>query len=196
MAMPYSAHCHWVHEIDSKGPQPADEGDMFLLPNGDCMEVGIMLDPKTRTAGFYKEYWSSPDVEPGSGGLRKRPCVVAKTVLPGKVQGPFVDRSGVIIRVGNYCQGIVQHAQKDERKYAVSVERWVQRPVERNPALAASDSAEVGEVEWLKDWRSNTPGAEGTEVSLPCMWVCGENRKIGEEVVVHSVTWRIVEVVS
>lgn len=197
MAMPYSAHCVWVHEIDSKGRQPADEGDMFLLPNGDCMEVGVMRDATNKSVEIYKEYWTGPDVVPGSGGLRKSPCVVARTVLPPtEVQDRALDVSGVLIRVGDYCQGILRHVQKEKGKYEVWVERWVKRSPEPNPALPAGEYPEGPETEWVKDERSNTPSGEEAEAFIPCMWACTENRKLGEEIVDGGVTWRVTEIVS
>ncbi|KIX02397.1 uncharacterized protein Z518_08338 [Rhinocladiella mackenziei CBS 650.93] len=195
ITMPYSAHCVWKHDIDSKGPGTTDEGDMFLLPNGDCMEIGMMENHKTRKVEMYKEYWSSPASELGSGGLRKTPCVVAKTrELVDQGRAPQTG-SGVIIRVGDYCQGIVQQSRQDGTP-GVLVERWTKCLVEKNPALSdQSDVSETTAAEWLKDWRSNTSPDDQVEVAIPCMWACGDNRKVGDEIVVHAITWRITEVV-
>jgi len=192
--MPYSAHCVWTHEIDSKEPGVGDEGDMFLLLNGDCMEVGMMENPKTGKVEMYKEYWAGRDVELGSesGEVKKRPCIVAKTALLDRFQGMLRDGSGVVIRVGDYCLGIVQHGGEE----GVFVERWVRMPVPRNPALPGSlEGKESSAGEWLKDWRSNTSEGEEGDVLMPCMWICGGDRKLGDEIVLKGVTWRVVEVV-
>src|SRR5271170_5285351 len=57
VSMPYMAHGRWDHSIDNKGSGISDEGDMFLLPNGDCMEVGQMANPQGKIE-LYKEYWT------------------------------------------------------------------------------------------------------------------------------------------
>jgi Protein HRI1 len=99
--MPYMAHGRWDHSIDNKGSGISDEGDMFLLPNGDCMEVGQMANPQGQIE-LYKEYWT------GAPGERK-PCVVARS------------DNGVIIRIGSHCQGIA----KPTSEGPVFVERWL-----------------------------------------------------------------------
>lgn len=183
VTMPYSAHAVWKHEIDSKGPGISDEGDMFLLANGDCIEVGMMENPRTGKIEMYKEYWTTPPTEPGSGELRRTPCVVART------QEATETTSGVIIRVGDYCQGIARHAET-----GVLVERWQRLAVEANPALGVGTGQESS-TEWLEDWRSNTAEHNKIEGLLPCMWTCREDRKLGDEIVVHGVRWKIVEAV-
>lgn len=199
--MPYSAHCVWKHEIDSKGPGIGDEGDMFILPNGDCIEVGMMANPSTQRVELYKEYWTTPEpAEPGSRGeqLPRTPCVVAKTLE----LEPARNGSGVVIRVGDYCQGIVQRGGVGSvgggvgGQETVLVERWCKTRVEVNPALSLSDSTATSKAEWLKDWRSNTPDEDGVELSMPCKWLCEDGRKLGDQIVVHGVTWSVVEEVK
>ncbi|EXJ81028.1 hypothetical protein A1O3_07316 [Capronia epimyces CBS 606.96] len=194
VSMPYSAHAVWAHEIDSKGSGISDEGDMFLLPNDDCIEVGMMQNPQTKQVELYKEYWSTPPAEPGSGDLRRSPCVVARTLELG-VHRAARNGSGVVIRVGDYCQGIVQQCEHDGSPRGVLVERWQKLPVQRNPALSESQSRDAGDshqpTEWLMDWRSNTP--EG-EASIPSLWTCMDDRKLGDQIVIHGVTWSVVEV--
>ncbi|RMZ81502.1 hypothetical protein DV738_g2297, partial [Chaetothyriales sp. CBS 135597] len=48
------AHGQWKHEIDSKGPGITDEGDMFVLENGDVAEVeaDINDNDKEQTRGL------------------------------------------------------------------------------------------------------------------------------------------------
>jgi len=193
VTMPYHAHAVWKHEIDSKGPGISDEGDMFLLPNGNCIEVGMMMNPDTRSVMMYKEYWTTPSTEissggiwlmPGSGGLRRTPCVVATT------QGADESESGVIIRVGDFCQSIARHEKK-----GVLVERWQRIPISYEPPREDIDGGD-GKTEWSKDWRSNTAKDDHTEGLMPCMWICRGNRRPGEEVVVHGVTWKVVEAMA
>ncbi|KAK4943015.1 hypothetical protein LTR10_017400 [Elasticomyces elasticus] len=193
VTMPYLAHAKWKHEIDSKGPGINDEGDMFMLPNGDCIEVGMMMNPDTRTVMMYKEYWTTPSTEPGSagiwlgpgsGGLRRTPCFVART------QGADESKSGVIIRVGDFCQGIARHEEK-----GVLVERWQRIPTSRDPPREDIDGGD-GVSEWSKDWRSNTVVDDRTEGLVPCMWICRGNRRLGDEVVVHGIRWKVVEALA
>ncbi|EXJ90575.1 hypothetical protein A1O1_03678 [Capronia coronata CBS 617.96] len=200
VSMPYSAHSAWKHEIDSKGPGISDEGDMFLLPNDDCIEVGMMESPQTKRVEMYKEYWTAPAAELGSGSVIPRtPCVVAQTVESkgghGGAKGTG-NGKGVVIRIGDYCQGIVEQCGEDGSFRGVLVERWQKVPVERNPLLSsdtlgARDST-ANHTDWVKDQRSNTP--EG-ETLMPCLWICEHNRRLGDEVVIHGIAWRVVEMV-
>jgi hypothetical protein len=199
--MPYSAHCVWSHEIDSKGPGISDEGDMFLLPNGDCMEVGMMHNPKSGNVDMYKEYWTSPRP---SAELHLTPCIVAKTKeLPhgheGQEASIQIGRGGVIIRIGDYCQGIM-HQQSAGHEgssgpSAVLVERWTRGLFETDPSsrTAREEPETATSSGWIQDWRSNTPADTGD--SMPCLWALEDDRKLGDEIVVKGTTWRIVEAV-
>lgn len=184
VTMPYSAHTVFRHEIDTKGPDIADEGDVFLLPNGDCIEVGTMENPKSGQQEMYKEYWTSPPPDLDVGLLRRSPCLVAKTIA----SSPNLDTTGVIIRIGDHCQGIFRTASPDTYN-EVLVERWIKLSAERNPALSKSHDAT--EASWLKDGHSNT---SQEEAALPCMWLCADERSIHDEVVAKGVTWKVVEV--
>ncbi|KIW66340.1 hypothetical protein PV04_05676 [Phialophora macrospora] len=195
--MPYSAHCVWKHEIDSKGPGISDEGDMFLLPNGDCMEVGTMQNPRSGHVEMYKEYWTTPDV---AGELGHAPCIVAKiTQLPNDHEGKEVPKQkgsgGAIIRIGNYCQGIVRQQSGDlegplAHADTVLVERWTRNSSTTGDGQHSGAAASTG---WVQDWRNNTPADTG--ISMPCMWVCDDNRKLGDQTVVKGTTWEVVEAV-
>ncbi|KIW91868.1 uncharacterized protein Z519_07838 [Cladophialophora bantiana CBS 173.52] len=202
--MPYSAHCVWKHEIDSKGPGITDEGDLFLLPNGDCMEVGMMQNPQTGKIEMYKEYWTGPPtgVTPTSATMDSRtPCVVATTQAKPDDQDPqgaSRQESGVIIRIGDYCQGIMRQRTGESGSpegNAVLVERWTQSLVEADlkPTTTGTSKGHHHAASWVQDWRSNTPCDNG--VFMPCMWLCDGNRKLGDEIMVKGVTWRVVEVV-
>jgi len=190
-AMPYSAHSVWKHDIDSKGPGISDEGDLFLLPNGDCIEVGMMENPRTKQVELYKEYWTEPPVDAGSGGLKKTPCVVVKTFSSQGVNERT--RKGIIIRIGDHCQGILEPGEGDS-SHMIVVERWVRTPVEQTPALASASLVSGEDVaHWIKDWRSNTDEPR-VDVVMPCMWACDEGRKLGDEIVTRGERWRVTEV--
>ncbi|KAJ9607783.1 hypothetical protein H2200_007862 [Cladophialophora chaetospira] len=200
--MPYSSHCVWKHEIDSKGPGIDDEGDMFLLANGDCMEVGMMQNTQTGKVQMYKEYWTSPG---DSGKIHLVPCVVAKTTeSPNdhEAQESSLQNGsgGVIIRIGNFCQGIMrqQAASHEGRPMvadAVLVERWTRGLVSAdgnpNTTTAGEQTSTATSLGWVQDWRSNTPS--DTNISMPCAWVFDDSRQIGDKVEVKGTTWTIVE---
>ena len=174
--MPLSAHCIWQHEIDSLGPNITDQGDMFLLKNGDSMEVGSMQNPRTGHMSMYKEYWTSPKTQVGLDEEPRLPCVVAEMMMD-EINGT----RGRIIRVGNYCQGIMEIGHQGAQE--VYVERW---------------SRNVEDGKWHRDPRS---GISGTVVgqfglaypSLLCAWACADGREVGEETVSSGVRWRVVE---
>ncbi len=176
---------------------------MFLLVNGDCMEVGSMQNPKTGKVQMYKEYWTGPK------DTGKTPCVVAKvTKLPNNHEAqetPLPTGSGgVIIRIGNFCQGVMQqqagdHDGRPVAADAVLVERWTRGVLSADEyeysgtAAVGGDPGAATSSGWVQDWRSNTPSDTG--ISIPCAWVFDDNRKLGDEVVVKGTTWTIVEAV-
>lgn len=213
VTMPYSAHVVFYHEIDSRGAASVkmeDQGHMFALPNGGCIEVGIMQNPSTRSFELYREYWTappSPSVD-GHRPLQRRPCLVAKTLVGSSSKettntdaqdSPSRDQ-GVIIRVGDHCQGLLQVVRQDGQSELL-VERWLRISEDENSselhedAAAAAGAVRPGTgADWLKDWRSNTPVDEQVDVLLPCMWVCSGQRKLGDEITARGATWKIVEV--
>lgn len=132
IAMPYSAHCQFIHDIDSRGPDITDEGDMFLLANGECLEMGVMVNPASGKSELYKECWVGPDTMLGEDiEADSKFCVVACVKGTNPVQG-------VLIRIGSVVQGITSKESIDS-SVVVEVERW-----QRNRG-----------GEWLRDTRSN-----------------------------------------
>lgn len=177
--MPYTAHCKFLHEIDSRGPDISDEGDMFLLMNGDCLEMGIMENPATGTKDLYKEYWHSAERLPNPDGEDDDSvCIVAQASNPASVQG-------IVIRSGGRVQGITSRKEKDGRQI-VEVERWIRdrnMPLSR-PVNAAGESRPPGP--WSRDIRSSS--------YLPCGWLCLSGRYVGESLEFNGILWKIVEV--
>jgi hypothetical protein len=173
--MPLAAHCTWKHEIDSRGQGITDEGDMFLLKNDDAMEIGVMVNPSTGKEEVYKEYWTGPPTESEADEPLKLSCVVAE-----KSSDALDDTRGLIVRVGNYCQGLLEIGQAGSRD--ICVERFIK----------IADSGK-----WNRDRRSGTSNAaHGTSsLSVPCTWVC-EERKLGDVIRVSEATWTIVELVE
>ena len=181
--VPCMGHCVWRHEMDSKGVDggEADEGDLYLLGNGQVVEVGVSGSGESGRVEMYKEYWEG--VEVGEGGDGR--CVVART--EGGEMGMGMGM-GMVIRVGKHCQGMFQRVSsgagaEEEAGTAgeVCVERWYR-------------SGESGV--WAKDWRSSsTMGKDDAqEVGvMPSKWVCEEGRKVGDVVEVQGRKWEVVE---
>ncbi|KAJ9136753.1 hypothetical protein NKR23_g9622 [Pleurostoma richardsiae] len=160
-----AAHVRWRHDIESSCGFGEDGADMLLLANGDVMEVGVMqMGGKAR---LFKEYWTkpSPDVE-------TLPCVVAE----GKGEG---GRRGMVMRVGDYCQGIVQ----GEGEFWA--ERW--------EVLVRDGEEGRG---WVRNEMSNTVGVEEAKVGLPCLWVIEEGRRLGDSFEIGGLAWEVNEVIA
>ncbi|EOO02749.1 hypothetical protein UCRPA7_1715 [Phaeoacremonium minimum UCRPA7] len=159
--VPYEccAHVTWEHTIDSSCQFDTDGADMYLLGNGDVMEIGTMADKEGKVK-MFKEYWTKPDPD-----AKVRPCVVAEAEgLRGE--------KGMIIRIGEYCQGIYQGGE------SFWAERW---------QLSQDDNI------WQKHEKSKS-SPEGSEY-LPCLWLVEDGRKLDDVVDVSGGKWRITEAV-
>lgn len=106
------AHTKWNHWVDSRTVEhDQDEGDMYPQPDGDTLEKGSMTNPKTGVMTDYEEVWTDLDaILVGADTVRK--CIVMK------IEEEESHVSGLIIRLGQFCQGILR-VRGD-----VSVERW------------------------------------------------------------------------
>ena len=179
--MPYTAHCKFLHEIDSRGHgsiQSGDEGDMFMLMNGDCLEMGIMANPTSGLKELYKEYWHSADtlLDP-SGQDDSNVCIVASASSPAAVEG-------IIIRLGGRVQGITSRRDQDGTQL-VEVERWV-RGTSRHSKPVEDYSKYASSGPWSRDIRSNG--------FFPGGWLCMPDRQIGDNLEYNGILWQITEV--
>lgn len=105
-------HSLWEHWIDSKSDNPSvDEGDMWPQPNGDVLERGTQKHPVTGLDCEYEELWGELDVEV-VGNEKSRISVVLETEISDK------NARGLVVRVGRWCQGILQIGDK------LTIERW------------------------------------------------------------------------
>ncbi|KAK5074998.1 hypothetical protein LTS08_005424 [Lithohypha guttulata] len=171
VAMPYTAHCKFLHDIDSRGPGISDEGDMFILTNGDCLEMGVMLNPATGKDELYKEYWCSASAVPRSDDVDdSTTCVVAKVTESASVKG-------IMIRLGGNVQGIMS-IRKEDGSESIEVERWV-----RGKPQHTVDEDFLRE--WSKDIRSNG--------SLPCSWLCMSVKQVGQKLEYNDTIWEVTE---
>ena len=108
-------HALWEHWIDSKSDKRShdelDEGYMRPQPNGDILERGTQKHPVTGLDCEYEELWGELDVEV-VGNEKSRISVVLETEINNK------NARGLVVRVGRWCQGILQTGDK------FTVERW------------------------------------------------------------------------
>jgi hypothetical protein len=106
------AHTVWTHWVDSKTlDQVRDEGYMYDQGDGDFLEKGSMAHPDTGLITDYEEVWR--DVDPGIVDEdRNRICRVLK------FDGPSNDERGMLIRIGEYIQGVRRSGTK------MTVVRW------------------------------------------------------------------------
>lgn len=125
-------HSIWEHRIDSKSNNPSvDEGDLWLQPKGDVLEIGKQLHPITGLECEYEECWGDIMVEV----LGEEEQLVSTALV---MDDSSRNARGMMIRIGTYCQGILQIGEK------VTVERsqW-------------SDSNQLGIIE-AKEWSCTT----------------------------------------
>lgn len=107
--------CSWTHWVDSRVTvghgAPRDEGDMYSLGEGRYLEVGFAFHPHLGRVAGHEELWRDVDVRSTEKGGVKR-CVVLRCRNEG------MGVRGVVVRVGQYCQGILMVGGD------VTTERW------------------------------------------------------------------------
>ena len=124
------------------GESVEDEGDMFLLSNSECIELGQMLNPGSGKIEMYKEYWTSVPFEAFSNGqdegttkLSEKPrCLVARTVEGQQAKG-------LVILLGGYWQGVLresEHFACTRVRYQPEKDCW-----EMDPRSSRSESLPV-----------------------------------------------------
>jgi len=100
----------WNHWVDSRTTGPMrDEAEVEPRADGSEREWGRMLNPDTGLEAEYEEVWRSEELVAAAGG-----CVVLQTEEDG-ARG----ERGVVMRLGQYCQGILRVGEE------ITVERWV-----------------------------------------------------------------------
>lgn len=185
--MPHMAHCNFIHEIDSHGDASADdEGDMFDLINGECLETGAMLNSATGRIESYKEYWAGveklvKDKDQDDTDV----CMVARVIAPKSAQG-------MIIRIGGRIQGVIATQTADGNK-SFDFERLI-----RGPFHHGVEFERLGTPNdiWYRDERSSC--------SLPVRWLCKHDpwlnfelhpndppSRVGEQLLHNDLTWEI-----
>lgn len=131
-----------MHTVDSRSDNPTEDAGSFeQLANGDWLEKGKMLDFDDGKVKEYEEVWRDSDIFP------RISTVLVLEEEAGKafqINSAADAAKGTIIRVGNYCQGIMKV------KGEVTCERWI---------------LDEGAEEWRRVFRT------GKGV-LPCQVAC------------------------
>lgn len=185
----------WEHWIDSKSDHPEeDAGVMSVLPNGDTLEKGAMLnDDGVKEA--YEEVWRDVRVDPERAivlvrlrdkdqlatdgsvlktASSKSTSLVTGPTTPNKEEADVV--IGMVVRVGRWCQGLV----KIDGSFLA--ERWEQ----------SSESGRWTLVHRLGD-------ANNDNLEMPCSvavesGVDAAHPYIGQEVSFRSQQWKYIEI--
>jgi hypothetical protein len=105
----------WKHWVDSKvavgEDMEVDEGDMYALPDGRTLEHGSSFNSAIGRMHSYEEMWSDISIEACYPSDKKVAVVLRTENIAAGIRG-------LVVRLGQYCQGILMKG-KD-----VSVERW------------------------------------------------------------------------
>lgn len=109
-------HCTWHSWLDSRYPVaspdiPPDEGDMYTLSPTRMLEHGHAFHAHLGRVAGHEEQWYDPAAASTSPSGTKV-CVLLRC------QDEARGVRGAIVRIGQFCQGIVQVGR------AVSTERW------------------------------------------------------------------------
>ncbi|KAK5017601.1 hypothetical protein LTR16_002717 [Cryomyces antarcticus] len=169
-----AAHCVWQHWVDSRTlldePPLEDKGDLYQQPDGTTLEVGAMVNPRTGLMTQYQELWEEPLVE-CTGKDEKRLCICLT------VDNPSLHTRGVVVRVGQWCEGIIRVGDE------VSIERW--KWVPKGQKIIAEGTTAEG------DWERQ---AKIGRIFLPCALTFVKERvEVGNTVEVGGLTWDIME---
>ncbi|KAF1942781.1 hypothetical protein EJ02DRAFT_375208 [Clathrospora elynae] len=110
------SHATWTHWLDSRYAVgtlvfPVDEGDLYPIAPGLTLEVGSAYHPALGAVKTHEEMWRDVDAV-ATNKTGSMMCVVLR------VQADAAGVRGVVVRVGQYCQGIVMMGE------STTVERW------------------------------------------------------------------------
>lgn len=163
------SHSIWEHWIDSRTDEPSvDEGDLWPQPNGDVLESGTQVDPITGAERKYEELWGDVPVKTVDGEDKRVSLVL-------KVDDKNRNARGLVVRLGQFCQGILQVGNK------FTVERW--------EWINLADKSEPGPQAW---WRCKVRIGDS---SLPCDPAMNTLEKVYNGVTIQSgqLEWRVIE---
>ena len=109
-------HSTWTHWLDSRHPVgssdiPVDEGDMYTISSDLTLEHGHAFQPLMHAIKTHEEMWRDIPIHSINPSGTKV-CVVLR------LHADAAGVRGMVIRLGQYCQGIVMHGAYS------TVERW------------------------------------------------------------------------
>jgi hypothetical protein len=169
-------HAVWSHWVDNFHPVgatniPKDEGDMYPLPDGREVEIGVLASPHTSELCTYEEMWKEVQIQVCEGMEEVKWCVVLRIDdVPRQTRG-------VVIRVGQYCQGIVKVGDQ------TTVERW-------EYALKKGVDEKYHMGDWVRVLRIG-------DLFVPCAVALKSAELEKGNVVTHGhMTWTVEEAVS
>lgn len=152
---------------------------MCILPNGDCLEFGHMVNSLTGQDEPYKEYWCSAEPVPHSEGIDdSKSCIVAHVASPTKVEG-------TIIRIGGRMQGILSRTLSDGTD-AIEVERWIRDTAVTSGPHSNFSTNSPPPGTWTRDPRS-------TGSFIPSSWLTEQGRSLGENLEFSGILWNVTE---
>jgi hypothetical protein len=111
-------HSTWTHWLDSRYPIgsreiPVDEGDMYPIDAIRTLEHGHGYQPRMKAMMTHEEMWRDVDAM-STNALGSKMCVVLR------LKDERFGARGVVVRVGQYCQGIMALVAQE----SCTVERW------------------------------------------------------------------------
>lgn len=109
-------HSTWTHWVDSRWPAgspdvPVDEGDMYPIADDLTLEHGHAFHAGFEEVKSHEEMWRDVQIT-YTNSVNSRICVVLR------VQDDHAGVRGLVVRVGQYCQGIIMKGS------VATVERW------------------------------------------------------------------------
>lgn len=154
---------------DNDAPLP-DEGDFILLPSGQTLESGSMLNPDTGLIQPYEEIWSNVYVPPGEPVL----------ILVRRAAGGISRPTAFVGIIGCYALSLWQ--DPDSRSFGA----WM---AERPTAESST---------WVLSWSQRADGAaRAADIPLPegDAWhvALSMDKREGDKIVWAGDEWEILE---
>jgi hypothetical protein len=148
-----ASHSVWTHWVDSRfavgsNHIPADEGDMYAIDDEFTLEHGAGPNPFTGNMHSYEEMWRDVPI---------KACYPATIKFCAVLRLQSDSVRGLVIRLGQYCQGLVQHGEE------VSIERW-------EFVLRVDENGHTAGGDWTRVARVGT-------AFLPCLLACRDLRE-------------------
>ena len=175
-----------TREIDTRGITSEDEYEMVVMGDQTWVEISPSRERVMGRRVLCKQLWREVKLEATEG---KPPAVVAE--LTKTTRGP---RKGRIIRIGDYCQAVQQCP--GPKGGNVIVARY--RKVKADEGVQEGQRARDVDDEWVEDDRNMLTSIRNSNEAvfaqlMPCLWVCEDERRLGDVLANGPDTWEIVE---